>query len=356
MAAGRQHPFQKRDRLRQLRAFCHAAKLESLTQAAEHLRLRPSAVSLYVRELEHELRTKLFQRHGPRISLSPAGECFYEIAMPLVEGMDGLFGTFAEELEGLASGDVRISAGDAGTIYVLPRVVKRLRDTHPDICVRVMTNILSRGLDLLHGGEVDLVFNAWETVPEHFVYHPALSYDMVLITSLGHPLAGRDSVSREELAACSFIVPDAGTYSFLGGSSPLRQLGVETNAIIEVGGWEVIESYVEAGLGVAVNGSFCVTDPGRVSVIPLGQYFTTRSYGWFTRRDRSLTGPVERLMEAMEAEFPAPSQSAPGTRKKPAGPIAGSTRGGGGGEQASFRKETVRSIESGAGWLPVTAD
>ena len=305
MAGDRRRLYHKRDRLRQLRAFCHAARLGSMTQAAERLSMSQPAVSLHVRELEHELEAILFERHGPRIALTPAGECLYQLAVPLVEGMDGLPAVFAEEIDdGNVMGTVNMASGDAGTVYVLPRVFKRLRDESPGVRVRVSSGVLGKGLDLLLDDEVELVFGAKAPVPNSVVYRPVLSYHLVLITSLDHPLSGRETVSPEEIAACPVIVPDFGTYSLQGGESPLRHLGIEANVVIEVGGWDVVERYVEAGLGIAFYGSFCVSEESRLSVVPLREYFPERTYGWFMRKGKPLSRPAERLIRAMEAEYP----------------------------------------------------
>ena len=308
MAADRRRLYHKRDRLRQLRAFCYAARLGSMTRAADRLSMSQPAVSLHVRELEHELEAVLFDRHGPRISLTPAGECLSRLAMPLVTGMDGLPEVFAEQIDdGSVTGEIRMAAGDAGTIYVLPRVLKRLRDESPGVRVRVSTGVLGKGLDLLLDDEVELVFGPMTTVPNAVVYRPVLTYDLVLITSTDHPLAGRQTVSPEEIAAYPVIMPDFGTYSPQGVESPLRHLGIEANAVIEVGGWDVVERYVEAGMGIAFYGTFCVSDESRLSVISLRDYFPKRSYGWYTRKGRVLSRPAERLVQAMAAEYPEPS-------------------------------------------------
>jgi DNA-binding transcriptional LysR family regulator len=43
-----------------------------------------------VQALEHELNAVLFERHGPKIQLTPEGELLYELARPLVEELSGL--------------------------------------------------------------------------------------------------------------------------------------------------------------------------------------------------------------------------------------------------------------------------
>ena len=181
MAANRPQLFRKRDRLRQLQAFCSAARFGSMTKSAESLLVSQPAVSLHVRELEHELGTVLFERSGPRIALSPAGERFYQLAAPLVEGMDGLDREFAHTLDNLDSGELRV-ASDAGVHFVLPRAFQRLWRDHPRIRVHLRTCPLGAGLDLLLAEDVDLVMGAGESVSPEFEYRPVLSYGFVLIT------------------------------------------------------------------------------------------------------------------------------------------------------------------------------
>ena len=76
----------KRDRLKQLRAFCHAARLGSISRATEQVMASQPAGSLQVCTLEEELGVPLFERRGPRISLTVAGQSLYRLAMPLVVG------------------------------------------------------------------------------------------------------------------------------------------------------------------------------------------------------------------------------------------------------------------------------
>ena len=315
MISARPSLYPRRDRFRQLQAFCYAAKFGSMTLGAEHLLVTQPAVSLHVRELERELETLLFRRNGPRISLTPAGECLYELAMPLVEGMEDLPGTLAEELEHLVAGNLYLVSGDASTAYLLPRAVKRLRDEHPEIRVHVKSGVVGDGLSLLLANEVHLVFGSEEPVPDEIVFRPVLSYDVVLIVPPDHPLAGRESVSPEEITAFPLIRPNSGTDGRQGEEFALRNFGVEGGVVIDVGGWDAVEHCVEAGLGVAVCGSFCLGEESRVSAVPLGPQIGRRVCGWFMRRDESIFHSAERLVEAMAAEFPGACQAAPGSRR-----------------------------------------
>src|SRR5574343_1463506 len=96
------HPrfYYKADRLKPLRAFCQTARLGSVSRAAEALYLSQPAVTLQLQALERELGVKLLERSGRRLVPTREGEVLYALAMPLVEGLDGLPAAFRREVGG----------------------------------------------------------------------------------------------------------------------------------------------------------------------------------------------------------------------------------------------------------------
>ena len=297
MTLDRKHAYCRRNRLRQLRAFCWAARLESITRAAARLGLTQPAVSLQVRDLEHELEAVLFDRGGAGISLTSAGESLFRLAEPLVLGMDGLMNNFIELIDDEVSGRLELVASVAGAAIVLPPYIKRFREQYPAVRLRVRSYPLSEGMKLLRDGQVELVLGAQDRFASRALeYREIVAYDIVLITALDHPLAGHERVTPQEVAVWPAIVPPVGTESRQFGETAARQLGVDINAAIEVGGWGVIKRYVEWGLGISVVPSICLHETDRVAVIPLNKYFRTRSYGAYTRRRQVLTRPAQRLL------------------------------------------------------------
>ena len=308
MAVNRQRIYHKRDRLKQLRAFYYAARLRSITQAAERLGLSQPAVSLHVRELEHELEAVLFDRGGPRISLTGAGETLYGLVSPLVEGVDDLLLNFTEQLQDTATGEIDIGASHGGTAYVLPPLLKQFRESYPGVRVHVKRCYLREGLRLLLADEIEFLAGPQEPLPkktmgDRILYRQLFTYELVLVTPPDHSLAGRESVTREEAAAWPTIVPTSGTFSIQSGKSVMQAFGLEFNAVIQAGGWSAIKHYVEAGLGIAVIPSICITAKDLLSIIPLTQHFETRSYGVYLRTDKRPSPVAGRFVDLMEGHY-----------------------------------------------------
>src|SRR5687767_13045535 len=105
--------YYKQNRLKQLRAFCFAAQTGSVSKAAERLYLGQPSVTLQIQALERELGVTLFERRGPKIQLTPDGRHLYEIAQPLVHGIDILSETFAAASGQVTTGALSIAAGES---------------------------------------------------------------------------------------------------------------------------------------------------------------------------------------------------------------------------------------------------
>jgi DNA-binding transcriptional LysR family regulator len=193
--------------LQQLRGFCYAAQENSMSRAAELIFLCQPSVSLQIQALERELQTALFERHGPKITLTPAGKKLYDQTWPLVEGIDHLASRFVAQRDQVETGSLDIAAGDSTILYILPPYVPEFAQRYPGIEVK-LHNVTGRdGMALLRRGEVDLVVGSMMEVPGDIDYRPTFSYDPMLITALGHPLAAKRRVTLADVARYPLILP-----------------------------------------------------------------------------------------------------------------------------------------------------
>ena len=109
--------YYKGNRLKQLRAFCYAVKFGTVARAAEALFLSASSASLQLSALEKELGARLLERTRPRLALTREGQMLYDLARPLIEGMESIDRQFRTQRTGLDSGEVTVAAG-ASTIQI----------------------------------------------------------------------------------------------------------------------------------------------------------------------------------------------------------------------------------------------
>ncbi len=174
--------YYKQNRLKQLRAFCAAARAGSVSQAAETLFLSQPTVSLQIQALERDMNVVLFERRGPRITLTPEGVVLHQIAEPLVDGIEGLEESFNAHFGSLETGELNIAAGESTTLYILPRYIKRFATAYPGVKIK-LHNVTGRdGMAMLRADEADLAVGSMLDVPDDILYHLSLAYSATLIT------------------------------------------------------------------------------------------------------------------------------------------------------------------------------
>jgi len=81
--------------LRNLRAFCIAARHRSFKSAADELALTPSAVSHQMKELEEVMGVRLFERKTRSLALTTAGHTLLDEMAPLLDMIDRSLAQFS---------------------------------------------------------------------------------------------------------------------------------------------------------------------------------------------------------------------------------------------------------------------
>ncbi|GMW00951.1 MAG: LysR family transcriptional regulator [Candidatus Hydrogenedentota bacterium] len=289
----------RHNRIQQLRGFCLAAKTGSMSKAAEQLFLSQPSVSLQIKALEHELGAKLFERHGPRIALTPDGELLVELAQPVVDAFDKLDENFRARREHVDRGRVDIAAGGSTILYVLPPFVERFVHQYPRIEIK-LHNVTGRaGLELLRAGEVDFCIGPLLEIPDDLEFHPIVSYESVLITNKEHPLASKRRVTLRDISRYPLILPPRHLSTWRLVEGVFTQNDLTYDVKLEVGGWEVIKKYVELGLGISIVMSICLTGDENLAMIPVTRYFPNRTYGIVLKKGRTQSTQAKRFIEML---------------------------------------------------------
>ena len=294
------------DRLRQLRAFCQAARLKSFTRAAAYLLSSQPSVSEQIRLLEAELDVTLFDRGGPPLSLTPSGRRLYQHVFPLVVSMDRLPDTFADLHHGIDSGELQVAAGQTTASLVLPEYLKRFQAQRPGLRIQVRIGTGGERLTWLRAYEVDVVLGAMGAGQDDLEFRPLFSAEHILITPEDHPLAKRASVTLSELFSWPKLGHPAGTHIRMMADLIAQRHQLVNSVEVEIGGWTTLKQYVEAGLGIALYPCFGVTGRDRVSVVALRPSGPKPSYGLYTRPDRPPSRAAERLIRIIDPPSSAP--------------------------------------------------
>jgi len=171
----------RRVALYHLETLLWISRLGTFGAAAERLNTTQPAVSARIRELEHQIGFRLFERAGRTMALTVRGRQFVRECEPLWASIERTLlqsGTFAG-----ASGIVRIGAGEIAAATCLPPFFTSLKTDLPRVTFEVEID-LSHGLlqKLLAAGS-DMIFLAGPIVSPNIETVPIGDVDLLWIAS-----------------------------------------------------------------------------------------------------------------------------------------------------------------------------
>ncbi len=295
----------KGERSKPLRAFCHVARLGSISRAADAMFLSQPAVTLQLQALEREYGTKLFERAGRRLTLTQEGEVLYELAQPVMDGLDGLEQSYRQRVKGLSGGQLNVAAGSSTILYLLPELVQQFKQSYPEVEL-ILHNVTGQdGLSLLRSDSVDLAVGSMLDVPTDLSYAPVYNFDPMLIMPKGHVLASKAEITLEDLSPHGLILPPKRLTTYRLVDLVFQQSRVPYTVALEVGGWEVIKQYVTMGLGLSIVTSICLNeaDHARLETRNLSAYFPSRSYGVVIRKGKYLSNHARRFIDLIKPDL-----------------------------------------------------
>jgi DNA-binding transcriptional LysR family regulator len=289
----------KQNRFQQLRGFYYAARLNSISRAAEKMLLSQPSVSLQIKALEREFAVKLFERRGPHITLTYDGQRLFELSAPLVEAIEGLEKSFSALRESAEQGVVTIAAGGSTLQYLLPPFVENFTRLFPLVDVRLHNLTGKVGLEMLRAGEVDFAVGPMLDTPSDIAFHPLVTFEPTLICRRDHPLARRKRVTLRDIVKYPLILPPKNLSTHRIVEDVLSKHSLDYDVKLEVGGYDVIKRYVALGLGISIVMSHCLSSADRLHAISMGRYFPKRTYGIVLCKGRRLSPAAERFVHTI---------------------------------------------------------
>jgi DNA-binding transcriptional LysR family regulator len=182
--------------LRLVRYFTVVAEHLNFARAAEELRVAQPSLSRQIQRLENTLGVRLLERTTQGSRLTAAGAAFLPQAQQLLHGAQQAVVT------ALAAAPARtITIGYVDDLVVTP-AVRNLRHRHPDAHVRTR-HLSSQDAAMLPERQVDVLVTrtplpiAADDLEVTVLYSEA----RVLLVSAAHRLAGKESVTAEDITA-----------------------------------------------------------------------------------------------------------------------------------------------------------
>ena len=273
-------------------------KQGNFSRAGEKVYRSQSAVSAQIRQLEQEYGTRLLDRSGKRVSLTPAGEVLFEYANRLLALRGESLRAVADQLQ-TPRGVLAIGANEATCLYVLPETFSEYRRRYSDVQISIYRNFSHKILERLQDGLIDVGIVTMPVKAPRLVVKRIFHDRLMLMTSPNHPLAKMDSVSVESMVDYPIILPKAG-HTRKTMDKLLRPYQGQTRIAMELPSIAMIKAFVASGLGVSlISESFARQEShaGDLRLIPLSDANLSRELALVYHQDRTLPRSAVAFIE-----------------------------------------------------------
>lgn len=195
--------------LLQLKYFMTAARLQSITRAAETLHVAQPSISQAITRLEKELDVNLFDRLGKKVHLNANGRLF----LNAVESIFGQLDKAVSELEiSKSTGDHPLTLSIWKSSSLCSKLLNAFLDSHPYVSLNVIQGEAQADCDLLLSVSS---YNQPPPSPSEVIFQE----EILLCLHKDHPLAQHDSIPLEMARDENFIM--------LAEGSPFRSLATD---------------------------------------------------------------------------------------------------------------------------------
>ncbi|WP_338019537.1 LysR family transcriptional regulator [Saccharothrix deserti] len=244
--------------LNSLKQFLVVARLEHLSRAADELHIAQPSLSRTIARLEGELGTPLFERSG-RLRLNDAGKLFRDhVERALGELAAGRRAVAEATSEGL--GTVRLASE---TFLTLTGPLAAYKRAHPSVEIELHWSLAEDMARRLRAQDVDLCVASQPIHAEGLESTQLFDEAVGVGTPLDHPLAGRTSVSIDELADQPFITAREGHWIRRLLDRLFAARNLTPKIVCESDEPSAIADLISVGLGIGLVPAFARRSPTR---------------------------------------------------------------------------------------------
>lgn len=183
------------------RAFLVTAEEGSLSAAAKALNMTQPTLGRQVSALEEELGVPLFERVGRGLRLTPNGTDLLVHVRAMAEAAGRLSLAATGRAESIA-GSICITATEAASAYLLPPVIRRLREVHPGIEVEL---VASNATTDLKRREADIAVRAFRPTQPDLIARKLTDGNAYLYATAGYLKSLGNLQSPSDLSKADFI-------------------------------------------------------------------------------------------------------------------------------------------------------
>ncbi|HVX29336.1 MAG TPA: LysR family transcriptional regulator [Nitrolancea sp.] len=235
--------------LAQLLTFERIVRLGSFHAAAQHLGLTQPSISQRIRELEDILGARLFERRGPKISVTAEGTALIAYADRMLQTAQELTDRFRTRnpLMGL----LRLGLTETFALICLPELLRRLETRYPSLKTSVQVGDTATLSSLFNEQQLDVAVMSEPDVPHDVRREPLGTNELSWFVSADSniPLG---ALSPADLCAHHLIIPPPPARLYTTAMRWFSQAGVVPQRLSMCNSLSVAIPTVISGLAVGL--------------------------------------------------------------------------------------------------------
>lgn len=245
------------DKLQAMQLFVRVVDAGSYTAAADQMEISRALASKLVQSLEDQLGVRLLHRTTRKLSLTEAGERYYQRVSEILGSLNEAE-ALASELQAEPRGRLRVSAPMSFAIHHLGSAVAEFQQRHPRIELELTLN--DRQVDLVDEG-FDMAVRIARLADSSLVARRIAPCRLLLLASpaylarVGAPQHPQDLVGHNYL---SYTLAARRDEIVLVNDNDGERQTVNLSGSLRVNNGDVIASAAVAGLGICLSPSFLI--------------------------------------------------------------------------------------------------
>lgn len=229
-----------------MRAFVHVADQRSFSRAASVLRTTQPSLSRHIRQLEEELGTKVFHRHGHGVVPTNAGAVLFERCKRILSDVEDLRGEMGRQRprRGI-TGTATLGVPAPMAWRFADPFLSRFGQQFPGVTLRIVEGFSAFLHEWLLSGTVDLAI-MYGPRPSKIIDATELLIEDLY--AIGAPDIDRTVISVEELSQHPLIVPHPPHVI----RSLAHEAGLQPSRLIEVDALSLMIELAHQGKGFSL--------------------------------------------------------------------------------------------------------
>ncbi len=296
--------------LKQLQIIEAVVQTRSYSLAAERLHMTQPAISMQMKQLEHNTGLILFERQGKRIVLTEAGRDVHQHSQQITSNYNDLIEAIREAKD-LHTGRIKVSAATTAN-HLITQMIANFSKINKGIKVALKITNRERLVQQLQDFEPDIVLmgeppSKLDLVSEQLIMNP-----LFVVAHPKHALAKKNNIPFKEIARYKFVVREQGSGTRAAIERFFKDRDEEFKSTLEMGSNEAIKHAVTADLGlglVSLHSIKLELEANKLVIIDVNQLPIKRYWHIVKRKGKRLLPAAKQFQDFMIKESKAYEES-----------------------------------------------